>query len=299
MKITNHHCLSKAETNLSHQADEKMETTALFRYENAVGKNGDNIKVYNISAGSFRSTLRRAGAYQLCDLLGLKPEELPELSHVVLFSGGPRLESSETIKPLNSERALRQLFPLLDLFGGTVSYTMLESQFKTTQLTAINKTIYNNFDLEKEILDCFKINVNELPESVVDFEYNTKKDSRVKYDNESSKEGCDCGTVANIFDIQIIKKGTWLANKVILNDYDDNLLSSCLNSCIQYWQNSGGLIGGKTSQGHGHVSFNLQPILAETSIYIDYINNLKDQIKKAIMDKQIWKDKKAILNHLK
>lgn len=283
----------KAETTISHRADESMKTTSLVRTNNVI-IDGKRYKVPNISAASIRTRLiRQPATNRLLDLLELDAKDLPILSHTVLYSGGGRLESAETHMPLQYIRTVRQYFPLLACLGATTNFCMLEGDFKVTSANALLKDIVksNCFEIEDTIIKKFNIDTENLSNIVTEFQFNTKRDSRLNVD-ENDK------TIANIFDQQLLIKGTLLGNLILIRDYDE-LKGSFLNSSLINWKKEGGFIGGQSSQGSGILSYQLSENLPKPEIYENFVIENKDLIIKLLMEEKIWKDKKVISSLLK
>jgi len=300
--------LYRAETPLSHQADKSMETTSIFRYNTVLLDDGSTTKVYNISSASFRNDIRVNAGRRLLKLVNLTLEDIPEIANVVLLSGGPRLERSETVLPLEYINKVREYFPILDLLGGTTQFCMIEGRMAPTSINALTK-ITSNFLIENAIIKSHNINKDILPDVVTEFQFNVKVDARTKYDKiidngdsiqvERGKAVGDSesGIVANMFDVQVIRKGTLLGHQVFIRDYENSLLSSCFASALSSWKENGSYIGGRIAQGYGKVSWMYSPRLPVETIYEEYITNNKDRIRSMIMDREIWKDQKAFLRH--
>lgn len=336
--------LFTAETPLSHQADEKMETTIICRYNIAV-KDGRYVKVYNISANAFRNAVRRNGAQRLLDLIGMKIEDLPEIANVVLFSGGPRLEKSVSSRykgegkskssggqiPIEYSNTLCRWFPLLDLLGCTTQFCMVPhdgSKMAPTSLNALTPEIAS-FKIESSVIDAHEIKIESLPGVVTEFQFNSKQDSRVRYDflheekekvifeeglykryedvqitllEESDKGNnpqgkSECGEIRNVFDVQYICKGTLLAHQVAIFDRPDGILTSCFSSALEQWKRDGGYIAGKIAQGAGVVSWRYIPNLLSPEKYENFITENKRRLKSMLEDRDIWKSEKVLMRH--
>jgi len=303
--------LFKAETSLSHSADERMETTSVCRSNEAILLGGKIIKVYNLSSNTYRNCIRRYGAYRLLELLGITENDIPEISNVILFSGGPRLESSENVVPVKFIRECCKYFPLLDLLGATVLFTMLNGKLDATQLNTLTPDMIN-FKSEKRVMESFAINPESLPQKVVEFQFNTKRDPRTHFDDKKSgerlempdefdqaylKKHTECGVVANMFEVQVIMKGVQLGHLATLTSHSEkhlSMLGSCLASCLKKWEQEGGKIGGKISQGCGLVSWEYLPALPDIDEYESFVLKNKEIITKLIMERNTWKDKNCI-----
>jgi len=283
--------LFRAETPLNHGADEKMETTSLCRYNTVLLEDGKEVKVYNISVAAYRHNIREFGCHRLLNLLGLFVEDLPEISNVIFLSGGPRLEKGE-VAPLEFIRFIRQWFPLLDLMGCTTPFTMISGKFTPTAINVLAREVAEaNFFIEGNILDLFGITPESLPSVVTEFQFNSKRDTRTEIFDIANTKNTDCGTVANIFDTQVVRKGARLGHQVMIRDYDNKMLESCLSSALREWQRSGCHVGGKINQGCGQVSLQYAPSLVSPEIYENFVIDNASKIKNMVLDKKIWMNK--------
>jgi len=293
MRIDTYYGLYKAETSIQHGTDEKMETTALCRY-NTFLKDGKSIRIYNISVSTFRHTIRDSATDRLLSILGMSFEDLPEISQIIFKSGGPRLEKGEVV-PLAFIKAVRKWFPLIDLMGTTTPFCMIEGRLYPTEINTLTRSlIEGSFYIEDNIVKEFSLQKDLLPEIVTEFQFNTKRDPRAFMVDDV--KNIQYGTVANMFDTQQIIKGTLLGHQVVIRDYENQMLGSCVSSALAEWIRGGSYIAGKKSQGCGKVSFKYSPLLPSTSIYEDFVAANKDMISSLIMNKKVWEDKNTILS---
>jgi hypothetical protein len=297
MRYDTYYGLYRAETPLQHGADEKMETTSLCRYNTYILKSGALVKIYTLSVSTWRHVVRENATLRLLHIVGLDFKELPEIVQIVLMSGGPRLEKGDVV-PLAFIKEIRKWFPLIDMMGTTVPFCMIEGKLYPTEITVLTKIIADEeFLIEGNIINSFKIDKETLPDVVTEFQFNTKRDPRTA--EVADIKDTQYGTVANMFDTQIVMKGARLGHQIVIRDYDNQLLTSCLSSALDEWAMNGAYIGGKKSQGCGKVSFNYVPEFPSPSIYENFINENKMKIKDFLMDKKIWEDKETILKKIK
>lgn len=79
-----------------------------------------------ISGNSFRGRSRRALAENLCVLLGMEPKTLdPQVAHLVFVGGAMTKSVKNTLTP-DIRDELRNLLPILSIFGGSVLGSMTE-----------------------------------------------------------------------------------------------------------------------------------------------------------------------------
>jgi hypothetical protein len=304
-----------AESPINHQADEKMETTSICRSNTAITADGKEVKIYNISANAFRNVIRRHAADRLLTLLDLSPIAIPEIANVILYSGGPRLDKTAKSRgdgkekkkkpiglPLEYSYAVCQWFPMLELLGNTTQFCFIPvegSHLAPTSLNALTPETAQ-FGIEQTVLSHHGIDVASLPDVVTEFQFNSKHDPRVKHEQTAdSQTNCECGEVANIFEVQYLCKGTRLAHQAYIADRDDGMLSSCLSSALQEWQRQGGFIAGKKAQGAGVVSWQYLPVLPSPEKYEAFITAQKSILKGMVEDREIWKSEEAFFKHCK
>ena len=285
-----------ATTKIQHSSDETMETTKLFRKNKIVDNDGKIIDKYNVSANAMRNRLRVAAATQLLELLNLIKQELPALAHIVLFSGGPRINktSAESKKgniaegctPIAYSNKICELFPFLELLGTTTAFSFVpvgESRLRVGELTAITKSILNCGDYK----NIYK--GTESPDICVEFQFNVKLDSKETNVN----------TFANMFDVQYIIEGTRFVQSITLlcDESKSNLLDSCFQNIFQYWQISMcGYVGGKVSNDCGRIKCtDITTEFDDLDTYKQYVLNNSQKIIDVLMKENTWKDIDAVI----
>lgn len=322
--------LYKLESIAFHGTQERSETTSLFRYNTKILPDGREIKVPNFSAASVRNRMRVSCFLDLMKRLEITSlRKLPTMNHVVMFSGGPRLENSDVSIRLEFLRELFAWLPGMQLFAGTTGFNMVESALRVFPVEALLPDYVRNFSIPKSVTEEFGIDVGSLVETVTEFQFNTKKEMRLLPDEILQKPIADLTevekemylpmfddpeqaitvienpdkkgtTIANMFDIEVLKAGTrmghllGIAHNEVLNQQE--MLKSCLSASLNYFKNEP-YFGGKKSAGMGMVSFEYRPALTDSSLYSKFVEANKDRIRAIVLDPKIFTDYKTILKY--
>ena len=322
--------LFKLESIAFHGAGESRETTSLFRSNMKTLPNGEEIRVHNFSSATVRSAFRRACFYDLLRRLDLDISELPTMNHIVMFSGGPRLESSEVTVRLNFLRELFKWLPGMQLFGGTTKFNMIQSVLQVYSLDALLPRYVENFIIPGAVVEAFGIDKGSLAENVKEIQFNTKRDIRELPDEilkkkvgeltEAEKaEFLQCfddeetyfqvienpdrknTTLANMFSIEVLKAGTLLGHWLIIENtgdkQQDEMLKSCLAALLKYFKEEMPYFGGKKSNGMGLVTFDYKPDLTDCSLYAEFVEQNKERIRTIVLDPELFNKYDVVLKY--
>lgn len=114
-------------SSISHKDDSTSTTTALFRREEVIQPDGTGELVPIISGNSFRGTLRRIGEELLRDVLEYEGTLSLPAAHTLRSGGALRKTKGEPLSGSRLEQA-RNLIPLIGVFGGNSSSTMIKGR---------------------------------------------------------------------------------------------------------------------------------------------------------------------------
>jgi hypothetical protein len=128
---------------ISHSVGSNGITTE-FRREKYHQLDGTSADVTEVSGNAMRGTLRDAGMYYMCQLLGYgmpdesgKPRGLSVQAFHLLFSGGSLGGQTSRGLDIDFARRYRELIPLLSVFGAASGNQMLDGLMKTGFLKPI------------------------------------------------------------------------------------------------------------------------------------------------------------------
>lgn len=109
-------------------------TTRMLRRETTVGPDGEHVQIPVISGNSFRAILRQTAEDLTRDVLDYA-ETLPHAAAVTLRGGGRLAKSAR--EPLTGRRRheIRNLLPLLSIFGGAGGATIFQGCLKVGKVT--------------------------------------------------------------------------------------------------------------------------------------------------------------------
>lgn len=250
------HCISKTLSPLTHM----METAgneSIINREKILHK-GIIKSIPVISGNAIRhKMLRESGSMFLVEQCGLKSKLTIDQANY-MFYGGALTEStvSENMKTL---AALKELFPLYRLLGGSLR----------NQIIAGNIIVQRGIlicEENREVLELSLPENYELPEQQLkSSEEFIKEYQYTRSDIQKSKDGTEIlraedqegetKTNLMIYNGQCIIPGTLFYHGFILQNISRLEVGAFFHS-LQLWKNSGGIIGGYSRIGHGRLDLN-------------------------------------------
>lgn len=221
---------------------------ALFRREKNITPDGVALQVPVVSGGGFRGALRRIGEELTAEALDYEDAALPVPAAHLLTNGG-RLAKSKT--PLDNEgiRHLRDLLPLIAVFGGSASGRIMSG------LLHVGKVV-------PEVAETAHI-LDRPPQSdplpavrALGAEwFGHLADHRTNLDQPPSQDRDEKTSPLTRFGVETLPAGTRLQTWVLLNNatsYQVAFVRDVLDAFASY-----GHLGGRASAGHGRVIVNL------------------------------------------
>lgn len=223
------------------------------------------VRLPNISANAMRHCmLREPGAIRLLDILGLGPDNpIPVGVERLLFGGGNTAAGAKA--PGNSdllEATLRQKYPLIDALGGTVDQFLL-----TRSQTSIAGWIVcreNNDATER-----YGVRSDVSIFDMLDEETRTRMGIGGK-DKESGQM---------IFNYEVLNAGLQVLVDVRFQPFTSELTQACVVQALTDWEESGGVLGAKSAQGHSSFSCQwLSKEHANPDLYINYLLENREEL---------------------
>lgn len=244
-------CLYESQSPITHMSGTMGNEAIIMREANYSGDGVSYIPV--LSGNALRhKMIREFGAQYLIDSLELKGKlNIDQLNF--LLHGGTLMESSITDDMKNIAK-MQRLFPLYKLLGGSLKNQIVPGFMIVTRGLLVCKenieTIKNLLPIDWKFPD-IKLDSYE---SFVDFYQYTRGDAKKKLgeDQEDNRKKSNL----MIYNGQTIMQGSMFCNQFILNQTNDLELGAFFLS-IKLWQGAGGIIGGKSSIGHGRLQINL------------------------------------------
>ncbi|QIK50280.1 hypothetical protein G8C36_23460 (plasmid) [Gordonia terrae] len=126
-----------ATTSIVHRDDTRNATSiqSLFRREKVLTPTGEVAVVPIISGNAWRGILRRTGETLLAEVLDYEGQLTPAAAHL-LRNGGFLRKSSREMTP-EQERELKNLVPLIGLFGGAASARVMSGKLVVSKVVPV------------------------------------------------------------------------------------------------------------------------------------------------------------------
>ena len=137
-------------SSISHNGGESFGINSKLRREKFVQPDGSVIAVPVISGNSMRGLLRDRGMLHMCRVLGYgvdydkgEVRGLPLKAFHFLFSGGSLTSDGGKVVNVEEARRLRELIPLVSIFGGGLGNQILPGKFICGKLIPVcNETLH-------------------------------------------------------------------------------------------------------------------------------------------------------------
>ena len=258
-------------SSITHNGGEKNGITALLRREKFILPNGDYEDIPLISGNSIRGQLRDVGMYYMLSRLGYGIEEkdgtvkgLPLPAFDFLFSGGALTSKGSAPLDIDYFRKMRELVPLVGLFGGAVGNCIMPGKLKVGKMIPIA--------IETLHIIPEKFRMKEI-KSVWDYcqleMYVRKDDEKNEYlrrmiDGQTRKLLADptkrgevrrSGPQQMMYYIETIAAGTKFYWKIALEDVTDIEFEAFLTTILQYSKFA--TVGGKSGTGLGEIAIKM------------------------------------------
>lgn len=151
--------IAKALSAISHLGDSTGGTTAIFRREKVLS-NERVIEVPILSGNAFRGLLRDKGMRYMLRELG-DPELSPPAFHF-LTSGGALTKDNGRGLDIGQARKLRQLIPLVGVFGGACGRQILEGKLQVGKWYPVCAELHDFLPLSYQRLPEAEISIYEM-----------------------------------------------------------------------------------------------------------------------------------------
>jgi CRISPR/Cas system CSM-associated protein Csm3 (group 7 of RAMP superfamily) len=234
------------------------------RREYLIKENNKTIEVPFYAANRFRGVLRRVIAKDFIDLIGLDEKTLTPTFYYLLFSGGA-LSKSEGVVNISARDEFYKNVPIIKVFGGATGSEILPGSLIIEDLLPVVKEL-EEFTGIKSDVSVFDI---------VSEEFGTRKDD-YPYKNEVETQ-----TQQMLYRYETIKAGTEMTIGVYLYSFASELEEDIVIRGLNLLKNEKRL-GAKGNIGLGKVEY--PEIKQEKRIYVEYIKEHKDEIRKYLRE---------------
>lgn len=297
-------------TSISHNGGERNGITTQLRREKFVQPSGRVEKVPVISGNSIRGILRDRGMFYMLQQLGYGVNEngtvagLSLNAFYFLFSGGALTSTGSGDLDISSYRKMKDLIPLIGLFGGAAGNAIMPGKLKIGKLIPI-------CDETKHLIP--ERFIPEHVDSIWEYcqtEMYTRRDDekndklrvmlpagelkQIKGESDIPVEAVDKKKPQQMmYHTETLSAGTQFFWKIIAEDVTDVEFEALICTLLEF--SKAPYIGGKSAVGHGEIAIkmdrwieidsrvNLQGTEVDVTLGKKYESHLKEN-KKAIGD---------------
>jgi len=260
--------LVTAETSIYHGSGESYGIETLFRREKIVQPDGAVEEVPIISGNAIRGILRDCGMLFMCREIGLT--EMPLMSFYTLFSGGALTGSSEGVD-LDEARRLRELIPLLSVFGAAIGGRILNGKLRVGKLIPIcRETLHllpeRFYEAATARVSCYELlqqetytrrddEKNERLRMLIEPEARRMLEDPATRDLARQQAGMRSAQQMRYI-VETIAAGTHFYWRIELEDVTDIEFAAFLTALLEFHRNP--VIGGRGAVGHGRLRIRLE-----------------------------------------
>lgn len=264
--------IATAITSIIHNGGEQNGISSMLRREKFVQPDGSVEKVPVISGNSVRGILRDVGMYDMLQKVGYGVDKesgevtgLPLSAFYFLFSGGALSSTGENGINVDKFRKMKELIPLIGLFGGAIGNAIMPGKLKIGKLIPICKETLHLLPEQYR---------NENAESIWEYcqtEMYTRKDDekndRVRNMIDSNVRALLTGGTAKVditkaasaqqmmYRVESIAAGTQFYWKVTLEDASEIEFEAFVNTLLVFSKSP--YLGGRSAVGHGEISIKM------------------------------------------
>lgn len=271
MKTISFEGMATAVSSIIHNGGEQNGIASMLRREKFVQTDGSVEKIPVISGNAIRGILRDTGMYDMLQKVGYgiqddgKVTGLPLSAFYFLFSGGALSSTGESGINVEKFRKMKELIPLIGLFGGAIGNAIMPGKLKIGKLIPICKETLHLLPEKYR---------NENAESIWEYcqtEMYTRKDDekndRVRgmidtsvrellTSGKAKAEITKASTAQQMmYRVESLAAGTQFYWKVILEDATEIEFEAFVNALMVF--SKAPYIGGRSAVGHGEISIKM------------------------------------------
>lgn len=264
--------VATAVSSIMHNGGEQNGVASMLRREKFVQPDGSVEKVPVISGNSIRGVLRDVGMYDMLQKLGYGVDKetgevtgLPLSAFYFLFSGGALSSTGEAGINVERFRRMKDLVPLIGVFGGAVGNAIMPGKLKVGKFIPICKETLHLLPQKYR---------NENAESIWEYcqtEMYTRKDDekndrvrnmidpqvRTLLTEGKAKADITKASTAQqmMYRVETLAAGTQFYWKVTMEDATDIEFESFVNALLVFSKSP--FLGGRSAVGHGEISIKM------------------------------------------
>lgn len=225
------------------------DTFALFRREKIISASGTDLLVPIISGSSFRGVLRRIGEQLTANILNY--EDCLPVPAAHLLSNGGRLAKSKTPLTDEQERRLKDLIPLIAVFGGAASGRIMSGSL------SVGKVLPEIAELAHILPRSPHGEPRPAALTIAAESTSHLADHRVSNSQPPQHDTDDKTSPLGRFAVETMPAGTRLQSWVRITDATAaqvSFLTDVLSSFAEH-----GHLGGRIGAGHGRITATITP----------------------------------------
>lgn len=264
--------VATAISSIIHNGGEQNGIATMLRREKFVQPDGSVEKVPIISGNSIRGILRDVGMYDMLQKVGYGVNKdsgevtgLPLSAFYFLFSGGALSSTGESGINVDKFRKMKELVPLIGIFGGAIGNAIMPGKVKIGKLVPICKETLHLLPTKYR---------NENAESIWEYcqtEMYTRKDDekndKVRGMIDTDVRNLLSGGTAKVditksstaqqmmYRVESLAAGTQFYWKIVLEDATDIEFESFINALLVF--SKAPYLGGRSAVGHGEISIKM------------------------------------------
>lgn len=285
MKTISLEGVATAITSIIHNGGEQNGIASMLRREKFVQPNGKVKEVPVVSGNSIRGILRDVGMYDMLQKVGYGVDKetgevngLPLSAFYFLFSGGALSSTGEAGINVDKFRRMKELIPLIGLFGGAIGNAIMPGKLKIGKLIPICKETlhllpekYRSDEVES-IWDYCQTEMYTRKDDEKNDKVRDMIDANVRALLTGGKTKLDITKASTaqqmMYRNESLAAGTKFYWKVTIEDPTDIEFEAFVNALLVF--SKAPYLGGRSSVGHGEISIKM-----DNWIEIDSRSNLE------------------------
>lgn len=259
-------------SSIIHSGGETNGVATMLRREKFVLPDGSVERIPVISGNSIRGVLRDVGMYDMLQKVGYGVDKetgevtgLPLSAFYFLFSGGALSSTGEEGIDVEKFRKMKELIPLIGIFGGAIGNAIMPGKLKVGKLIPIClETLHL---LPEKYRSENAASIWEYCQTEMYTRKDDEKNDKVRgmidgnvrtllADGKAKSEITKASTSQQMmYRVETIAAGTNFYWKVILEDATDVEFESFINTLLVF--SKAPYVGGRSAVGHGEISIKM------------------------------------------
>jgi len=254
---------------LHHAGNEKTGSSPILRATHIYSEEFGFVRLPYLNGNAIRGNMRRKLMYDFCLLIGCAPESINTKIYHMLFTGGA-LEAGESTYAsidLHLRREIRKLLTPISLYGCSLSNQMIPGKLKVGMAYPVCKEYSGLLPVQLKA----DTRADKYVREFTDMSFSTRRDD-LRADRAENEQA-----VQMKVDYECFIPGTRLSHWFAL-EHPSDVETSCFGRLIELFSKSP-YLGGKSNSGNGEVTFTYTPDIPDSTLYLKYVDDNKEDIK--------------------